>query len=111
MRPTISHTVKPMRAMRAETSSPSRCTSTSPSFLGSPLTSRPPMSDCSVVIGMKIGYSPRRSWCRACTPIHPAPNTGSPGISTRVIVMRTRGRSPGSSGGGRMAAMISGSVS
>ena len=97
--------------MRADTSSPSRATSTSASFLGSPLISRPPMSDCSVVIGMKMGYSPSLSWWRACTPIHPAPNTGSPGISTLVIVTRTSGSGPGTSGGGRTAATISGSVS
>ena len=69
------------------------------------------MSDCSVVMGMKIGYSPSRSSWRACTPIQPAPNTGSPGISTRVIVMRTSGSGPGTRGGGRTAATISGSVS
>ena len=97
--------------MWADTASPSRPTSTSASFFGSPLTSRPPVSDCSVVMGMKMGYSPRRSPWRACTPIHPAPKTGRPGISTRVIVMRTRGRSPGSRGAGSTAATISGSVS
>ena len=97
--------------MCADTFAPSRVTTTSASFLGSPLISRPPISDCSVVIGMRIGYSPSRSSWRACTPIHPAPKTGSPGISTRVMVMRTSGSGPGSSGGGRTAAMMSGSVS
>ena len=69
------------------------------------------MSDCSVVIGIRIGYSPSRSPCRACTPIHPAPKIGSPGISTLVMVMRTSGSGPGSRGGGSTAAMMSGSVS
>ena len=97
--------------MRADTLSPSRCTSTSASFLGSPLTSRPPMRDCSVVIGIRIGYSPSRSSWRAWTPIQPAPKTGRPGISTRVMVIRTSGSGPGTRGGGSTATMISGSVS
>jgi len=63
------------------------------------------------VMGIRIGYSPRRFSWRACTPIQPAPKTGRPGISTRVMVMRTSGSSPGSRGGGSTAAMISGSVS
>ena len=97
-----------MRAMPASIASPSRRAHTSPIFFGSPKVSRPPTVDCSVVIGMKIGYSPTRSSCRACTPNQPAPNAGRPGISTVVSVMRTSGSGPGASGGGSTAAISSG---
>ena len=38
------------------------------------------------IMGMKIGYSPRWSSWTACTPNHPAPKVGMPGISTVVMV-------------------------
>ena len=60
---------------------------------------------------MKRGYSPTRSPWRAWTPNHPAPKAGSPDISTVVIVRRTIGSGPGSSGCGSTAAIASGSVS
>ena len=40
------------------TRSPSRSSVTSPSFFGSPNVSRPPMTDCSVVIGISSAYQP-----------------------------------------------------
>jgi hypothetical protein len=45
--------VAPMRATSPFTWSPTRSKVTEPIFFGSPKVSRPPVTDCSVVMGMK----------------------------------------------------------
>ena len=52
VRPVNSAKVMPIRVMVPRTESPSMSTVTWPIFLGSPKVSRPPMTDCSVLMGM-----------------------------------------------------------
>jgi len=100
-----------MRSKRATSASPSRSIDTAPIFLGSPKVSRPPMVACSVVIGMKSGYSPSTRPWRARTPNQPAPNTGMSGPIVTVAKRTRASGSDGSRGGGSTARITSGSVS